>query len=207
MNFAAAYKRERSDDAERALGWALRFASGEPNQQRVVELGLEIVNGMASSDAADALDHLRALRTGPEWVAAVIHALADDDRGGLWYGVHEGRKDDLLRLLNLVPTRWLEPNWDALDQQARTDLDLDGSWTWAIADLLARHGQHRRAADLAQAIVEGTPDTTEHRHRRRLARLVAYSHRINAAADEPDAVRDLLAEAAELAEEEATDDA
>jgi hypothetical protein len=207
VNFAAAYKREQSDDAERALGWALEFASGEPYEQRVRELGLEIVNGMASSDAADALDHLHALRTGPDWVAAVIRALADDDRGGLWYGVHEGRKDDLLRLLSTVPTAWLEPNWDALDRQARTDLDLDGSWTWAIADLLARHGQHHRAADLAQAIVDGTPDTRERRHRRRLAKLVTYGHRINAAADDPDAVRDLIAEAAALAEEEATDDA
>jgi hypothetical protein len=209
INFASAYAREpgRSDDVERALGRALRLSEGEAYEARVKELGLQIVNTMPSSEAADALEHLDALRTGPNWVAAVIRALERDDRGGYWYGVHENQKDDLLRLLSEAPADWMEPNWDGLEAVARSDLDLFGSYTWAIADLFARHGLHDRAANLAQAVVDNTPDTRERRPRRRMAMLVVYGHRINAAADDPAEVRRLTDEAARLSEEDGADDA
>ena len=209
VNFAFAYKREplRSDDVERALRMALRLSETQDYGPRVKELALSIINGMPSSEAADALEHLHALRTGPEWVAAVIRALERDDRGDAWYGVHERQKEDLLHLLAEAPAAWLERNWDALEAAANSDLDLSGSWTWAVADLFARHGLHERAATLAQAIVDNTPDTRESRPRRRMALLVTYGHRINAAANDPTEAQRLVFEAAALAEEDAAEDA
>ena len=209
VGFAFAYKREalRSDDVERALSRALRLAEDQDFELQVKDLALKIVNDMPSTEAADALEHLHGLRTGPEWVAAVVRALEPDDRGGDWFGVHEMKKEDLLRLLAEAPAAWLETNWDALEAAALRDPDFRSTWTWAVADLFGRHGQHERAASLAQAVVDGTPDTRESRHRRRLARLITYGHRINAAADDPAEMKRLLDEAAALAAEDASDNA
>jgi len=209
VNFASTYAREpgRSDDAERALDMALWLSEGQGYEARVKELALQVINAMPSSEAADALKRLHELRTGPEWVGAVIRALEQDDRGGYWFGVHEHQKDDLLRLLSEAPAEWMEPNWDALETTALADLDLFGSYTWAIADLFARHGLHDRAASIAQAVVDNTPNTREKAPRRRMAMLVVYSHRINAAAGDPDEVRRLTDEAAKLSAEDVADDA
>ena len=207
--FAFAYKREalRSDDVERALSLALALSEHQDYEPQVMDLALKIVNDMPSSEAADALEHLHRLRTGAQWVAAVVRAMEPDDRGGDWYGVHEMKKEDLLRLLAEAPAAWLETNWDALEAAAMRDLDFQSTWTWAIADLFGRHGQHERAASLAQAVVDGTPDTRESGPRRRLARLITSSHRINAAADDQADMRRLLDEAVALAAEEASDHA
>ncbi|MDA8201820.1 MAG: hypothetical protein M0Z49_03505 [Chloroflexi bacterium] len=208
VGFAFAYKREalRSDDVERALSMALELSEHQDYEPRVKELALRIVNEMPSSEAADALEHLQRLRTGPEWVAAVIRALEPDDRGGEWFGVHERKKEDLLGLLAEAPPAWLETNWDALEAAALRNVDFRSTWTWAIADLFGRRGQHERAANLAQAVVDGTPDTRESGPRRRLARLITYSHRVNAAADDPAQMRRLLDEAAALAAADSSDD-
>lgn len=197
LSFGMAYNRDalRSDEVENALAQAGRLADGQEYEARAVEVALQIVDGMFTSDAADALSHLRRLRTGPAWVASVIRALSPDDRGGNWWGVHEGRKDELLRLLAGAPGEWLAPNWDALEAAAQADLDLEGSFTWAIADLFARHGEHERAARLSQAVVDGTPDTHESRHRRGIAVLINYHHRIAAAADDIDEAERLTEEA------------
>jgi tetratricopeptide (TPR) repeat protein len=200
LGFAHNYTGEpiRSDDVERALGLALRLAEGQSYESQVAAIALQIVNAMATTDAADALSHLRRLRIGPDWVAAVIRALHPDERSE-WFGVHEMKKEDLLEALTEAPREWLKPHWDALEAAAERDLDLIGSWTWAIADLLARHGEHARAAKICQHVVDQTPDTTEHAHRRRTAILITYGHRIDAAVEDPAAARQLLREALEIA--------
>jgi hypothetical protein len=200
LGFAHNYKGEplRSDDVERALGLALKLAEGQTYEGQVAAIALQIVDAMATTDAADALTHLRRLRTGPEWVASVIEALRPDERSE-WFGVHEMKKEDLLEALTEVPREWLEPHWDELQAVAQQDVDVVGSWTWAIADLMARHGQHERAARICQDIVDRTPDTREHAHRRRTAILVTYGHRIDSAVDNPVTARQLLEEALEIA--------
>jgi len=197
LSFAHNYKGEplRSDDVERALGLALGLAEGQPHESQVAALALQIVNAMATTDAVDPLIHLRRLRSGPEWVAAVIRALEPDERSAEWFGLHEMKKEELLEALTEAPREWLEPHWDALEAAAERDLDLVGAWTWAIADLLALHEQHERAARICQAVVDRTPDTREHAHRRRTAILIAYGHRIDAAVDDPAAARRLLDDA------------
>jgi hypothetical protein len=210
LSFAHNYKGEplRSDDVERALGLALRLADGQSYVSQVAAIALQIVNTMATTDATDALIHLSRLRTGPEWVAAVIRALQPDERSAEWFGLHEMKKEDLLEALTEAPREWLEPHWDALEAAAEHDLDLVGSWTWAIADLLAHHEQHERAARICQDVVDRTPDTREHAHRRRAAILIAYGHRIDAAVDDPAAARRLLDEALQIAgADEESDDA
>lgn len=199
LGFAHNYKGEplRSDDVERALGHALRLAEGESYEGQVSALALQIVDNMATTDAADALMHLRRLRTGPEWVASIIRALQPDARSE-WFGVHEMKKEDLLGALTDAPREWLEPHWDALQAVAEHGVDLVGSWTWAIADLMARHGQHARAAKICRIVVDQTPDTREHAHRRHTAILIAYGHRIDAAVDDPAMPRQLLDEALEV---------
>lgn len=209
LGFAHNYKGEplRSDDVELALGHALRLARGETYEGQVTSLALQIVDAMTTTDAADALTHLRLLRTGPEWVASVIRALQPDKRSE-WFGVHAMKKDGLLGALADAPREWLDRHWDALQLVAEHDVDTVGSWTWAIADLMGRHGQHARAAKICQTVVDRTPDTREHAHRRRTAMLIAYGHRINAAADEPAMARQLLDEALEVAgRDEDVDDA
>ncbi len=196
LGFAQNYKGEplRSDDVERALGLALRLAEAQSYESQVAVIALQIVNAMATADAADALTHLRRLRIGPDWVAAVIRALQPDERSE-WFGVHEMKKEDLLDALTEAPREWLDPHWNSLEAVAERDLDLVGSWTWAIADLMARHGEHARAAKICQDVVDKTPDTREHSHRRQTAILIADGHRIDAAADDPAAARRLLDEA------------
>lgn len=200
LSFAHNYKGEplRSDDVERALGLALRLAEGQSYESQVAAIALQLVNAMATTDAADALTHLRRLRTGAEWVASVIRALHPDERSE-WFGVHELKKDDLLEALAEAPREWLEPHWDALQAVAQQDIDLVGSSTWAIADLMARHGQHERAARVCQDVVDRTPDTKEHAHRRRTAILITHGHLIDAAVDDPAAARKFLDEALEIA--------
>jgi len=202
LGFAHTYKGEplRSDDVVLAIGQALRLAEGHSYVSQVTELALQIVNAMPRTDAAEALSHLRLLRTGPDWVASVIRALQPDQRPE-WYGVHEMKREGLLKTLTEAPREWLEAHWGALEAVAKYDVDLLSSWTCAIADLMARHGEHERAARICQDIVDRIPNTREHAHIRRTAILITYGHRVDAAVNDPAAARQLLEEALQIATE------
>jgi hypothetical protein len=201
MGFALNYNEEpgRDDDVERALGLSLRLSEGQDYARQVKQIAFGIIAKMPSVEAADVLLGLHRLEGEPEWVGAVVHAMNDDTRAA-WANIHDRRRDDLLQALAGVDTADLAPSFDALETLAMASLDLYSIWTWSIADLFARHGEHERALRLCQAVSDATPDTPERHSRSLLARLVTLLHRIDATQD-PVARRALVEEAAELAEE------
>jgi hypothetical protein len=106
----------------------------------------------------------------------------------------------VLRAVAMVRTEIIASVIGDLELVGREWLQHDRTWAWAVSDVLARHGEHARAASLCDAVVEMLPDTTERRPARHFARLISLGHHVNAAValDDSDAVERLLTESQTL---------
>lgn len=186
------------DDVARAMRLLLRLAAGEPYEEKASQLLLECIKDLPSGEAAD---HLRGLglEGHPSWPAAVVSALHVDTRPE-YRGLGDPDRETLLRALATRPAVELAPHFSDLAEIASQRLPDKPWWAGAIADLLALHQEHSRAAALADEVVEMFPDTPEQRPARKLALQVALGHRANAAAAEHDGdgMKDALAEWSQL---------
>ncbi|MFI5258995.1 MAG: hypothetical protein ACHQ01_05215 [Candidatus Limnocylindrales bacterium] len=189
IEFGRAYQgdRLRADDIERAVYCALELATGEPYEDAVGGEILKVVAGMPASEAAALLGHL-PLRQQPAWPATVLHALRDDEDPN-YYGLNNRERQHLLASLVEQPTERIAPFFDELQGLGTDQAAGSTTWTWAIADVLARLDQHERAANVCDAVVTAMPDTREYGPRRRFARRIALSHHLDAAAVAGDAGR------------------
>jgi len=185
-----------------ALRTALRLADGQPFQSRVEELVLDVVGSFPSTEAVEILDRLPIDHNHPSWPKVAVSALQPDPDPN-WADIRDHRRADLLRDLATIRTDRVAPFFDTLEEIAALRLPYDTSWAWAVSDVLARHGEHRRAAAVCDAVVDAMPDTTEFRPRRSFARQVALGHHLDVAAIAEDSVatQRLLVEWATLVQE------
>lgn len=186
LGFIASYGPQalHDHDVANAMGLLLRLAAGEPYEEKAGQLLLERIEALPSGEAADHLRRL-GLEGHPSWPAAVVSALQVDSRPK-YRSLGDPDREALLRTLATRPAVELAPHFSALAEIASQRLTDKPWWAGAVADLLALHQEHARAAALADEVVEMFPDTPEQRPSRQLALQVALGHRANAAAAEQD---------------------
>jgi hypothetical protein len=206
LHFAEAYGSDRlhTRDVERALHCVLQLARGEGYEERATGVVLEIVGALPSGNSVGLLDRL-PVDHHAGWPSAAVRALRLDP-DPRYYGVHDYLRQSLLQELADLPTDQLAPWFDELENVGRDRLPHDRTWAWAIADVLAYHQQHERAAVLCDAVVTALPDTREQRPARRFARQVAIGHHLDGAVARGDveARKQLMQDWAQLAGEEDT---
>ena len=207
INFALAYGpgRVRSYDVERAVYLVLRLSKGEPYEDVAVQRMLEVIAALPSAESAELLYRL-PVQSHPAWPAAAVHALHVDPDPN-YYGIHDRKREELLRQLAALATEQLSPFFDELGKIAEERVPHDRSWAWAVADVLARHHQHQRAATVCDSVVAALPNTPEQGPARRYARQVSLGHHLDAAAStgDEDAGERALKEWAHLAAERGDD--
>lgn len=208
LQFATAYGPERfyRENVRIALRTALCLADAQQFQARVEELVLDLVGGFPSGEAVEILNRLPIDHNHPSWPKAAVSALQPDPAPN-WSCSGNHSRSDLLRDIATIRTDHVAPFFDALEQIAVLRLPHDNSWAWAVSDILARHGEHRRAAAICDAVFDAMPDTTEFQPRRLFARQVALCHHLDVAVIDGDSatMKRLLAEWAELAQKDLTD--
>ena len=186
LSFTSSYGTQalHRHDVANAIRLLLRLSAGEPYEEKVGQLLLDVIKAFPSGEAADHLEGLR-LEGHPSWPAAVVSALHVDTRPE-YRGLGDSDREALLRALATRPVVELTPHFSDLVEVASQRLPDKPWWAGAVADLLALHQEHSRAAALADKVVEMFPDTPEQRPTRQLALQVALGHRVNAAAAEQD---------------------
>lgn len=203
LNFARAYgpERIRCRDVKEALHLVLDLAKDEPYEDVAKTRALEVIASLPSAESAELL-HRLPVKAHPAWTVAVAQALHVDADPN-YYGIHDHLREDLLRHLADLPTERLLPLFDDLEKIAAERIPHDRTWAWAVADVLARHHQHQRAAAVCDAVVAALPDTPEQGPARRFAKQIALCHRLDAAAETGDqqAGERVLREWAQVAEE------
>ncbi len=187
VGFAAAYGPDRAhtEDVRTALGTARRLGEGQPFQGRVEEMVLGTIATFPSAEAVQILERLRVDHGHPSWPPTIIAALRPDP-DPQWDAIPERGRADLLRELAGIDTHRLVPHFDELEQIGKQRIPYDSSWAWAVSDVLARHGEHGRAAVVCDAVVDAMPDTIEFGPRRTYARQTAIGHHTNVAIERGD---------------------
>lgn len=203
LAFARAYGPERlyDRDVESALRHILHLSYGELYEERAAGLVIEIIDGFPSCESSQLLNRL-PLEHHAGWPAVAVRALRVDPHPS-YYGIHDGERQRLLRKLAEIATT-TGPSWlEELEKVGLERLPHGHVWVWAIADVLAYHHQHDRAAVVCEAVVDALPDSREKRPVRRLARQIALGHQLDWAATKGDseALERVLQELEQLAGE------
>ena len=194
----------RNEVAE-AIRLALHLAEGESFQDPVAHLILDSISALPSGEVTEFLRRLN-LEDHPAWPSAALNALRPDPRPAyqdLGYEDHEDH-EDLLRKLAERSGDELAGYFNDLVNIASDRLTHKPWWGLAVADILALHQEHERAAALTDKVVDTLPNTPERRPTRNSALLVAFEHRVNAAMarGDRDSTKRALAEWTQLLAEE-----
>ena len=182
LSFAKSYGPQRVHDRDVAtsLRLSLRLAEGEDYEEDVGRISLETVASLPSEEAVQILRTLD-LENHTAWPGAAVSALRLDPDPS-FRSIRDSDRRDLLRKLAARPTDQIAPHFEALEDIATERLPQDLWWAGAVADLLARHLEHERAATLSDKVVATLPDTREQRSTRLAALQIALGHHANAAA-------------------------
>ena len=200
LGFVASYGPQalHRHDVANAMRLSLRLAAGEPYEEKIGQLLLDTIKAFPSGEAADHIRKL-GLEGHPSWPAAVVSALRVDTRPE-YRDLGDSDREALLRALATRSRDELTPHFSDLVEIASQRLPDKPWWAGAVADLLALHQEHSRAAVLADKVVEMFPDTPEQRPTRQLALQGALGHRANAAAvqQDRDGMKNALSEWSQL---------
>jgi len=181
VGFVSAYGPQRlyAHEVEDAARLALQVARGELYESDAAALLLEAIASLPSGEIAELMSRLD-LEHHPSWPKIAIRGLHLDADPN-WRGLRDREREELLRELALVPTERIAPFFEELEHVAQELAPHRRTWVWAIADVLAIHGEHNRAARACDAYVDTLPDTRERAPERSLARQIALAHHANVA--------------------------
>lgn len=180
IRFVSSYGPQRlyAHEVEDAARLVLQLSSGEPYEGGAAALLLEAIATLPSGEIAELMSRLD-LEHHPSWPKAAMRGLHLDTDPN-WRGLRDRERQELLRGLALMPTERVAPFFEELERVAQELAPHGRTWMWAIADVLAIHGEHERAARVCDAYVSTLPDTRERAPERSLARQIALAHHANA---------------------------
>ncbi|HTR51843.1 MAG TPA: hypothetical protein VMJ10_14105 [Kofleriaceae bacterium] len=210
LAIAATYASQRYT-ADRMVSDALegvrRLARGTPVESRVDASVLRIIDSMGSYEAVQQLSRMRSLATEPAWVASVVKALRPDSDPQL-RRLRDDDKERLLRLLGEQPPERVAPHVQELVSIALSHLPQRAYKAWQVGDVLASLGYFAEAKQIAEKVVELTPDVLAARPYRLRAQqiLACFDTEAAAAAGNETTLADALARWESIGQEIARDD-